>query len=101
MSVPDLLLVLIAAGLSAAWLLYGGLAFASGRRLRFLEDLLREVADEPLDRAPSLSVVVTARDEAAAIEATVKSLLRQRHPALEIVVVDDRSSDGTGAILDR
>lgn len=51
--------------------------------------------------APALSVVVTARDEADGIETTVKRLLSQRYPGLEIVVVDDRSSDGTGAILDR
>lgn len=50
---------------------------------------------------PTLSVVVTACDEAEEIETAVRSLLRQDHPALEIVVVDDRSRDATGAILDR
>src|SRR5206468_3127416 len=50
---------------------------------------------------PALSVVVTARDEAEGIEATVRRLLAQRYAALEVIVVDDRSTDGTGAILDR
>lgn len=54
--------------------------------------------DRPL---PSLSVVVTARDEAGAIETTVRRLLAQRDPDLEILVVDDRSTDGTGKILER
>jgi glycosyltransferase involved in cell wall biosynthesis len=50
---------------------------------------------------PPLSVVVTARDERESIETTVRSFLGQRYPDLEVVVVDDRSTDGTGAILDR
>jgi cellulose synthase/poly-beta-1,6-N-acetylglucosamine synthase-like glycosyltransferase len=63
---------------------------------------LREVAEPTAEiRLPRVSVVVAARDEAAAIEAGVTSLLTQRYPQLEIVVVNDRSSDGTGAILDR
>ncbi|MDX1674391.1 MAG: glycosyltransferase family 2 protein [Longimicrobiales bacterium] len=52
-------------------------------------------------RAPTVSVVLAARDEADHIAQAVQSLLDQDHPALEIVAVDDRSTDGTGQILDR
>ena len=48
---------------------------------------------------PTLSVVVAARDEAAAIASAVRSLLAQDYPGLEVIVVDDRSTDGTGAAL--
>jgi glycosyltransferase involved in cell wall biosynthesis len=48
---------------------------------------------------PRLSVVVPARDEAAAIERALGSLLAQDYPDLEIIAVDDRSSDGTGDVL--
>ena len=48
---------------------------------------------------PRLSVVVPARDEALSIARAVGSLLAQDYPDLEIIVVDDRSSDGTGAIV--
>jgi glycosyltransferase involved in cell wall biosynthesis len=48
---------------------------------------------------PRLSVVVPARDEAAAIGRAVGSLLAQDYPDLEIIVVDDRSSDATGDVV--
>jgi len=47
------------------------------------------------------SVVVAARDEAARIETTVHRLLTQADVDLELIVVDDRSADGTPAILRR
>ena len=50
--------------------------------------------------APSLTVIVPARDEAANIAATLNSLLAQDYPNLQILAVDDRSTDGTGAIID-
>ena len=48
---------------------------------------------------PPLSIVAAARNEAHGIEAAVKSLLRLDYPSLQIVIVNDRSTDGTGAIL--
>lgn len=50
---------------------------------------------------PSLAVVVPACDEAEDIEAAAHTLIAQDYPGLEIVLVDDRSADGTGAIVDR
>lgn len=50
---------------------------------------------------PRLSVVVAARDEAATVEPALRKLLATDYPDLEVIAVDDRSSDATGAILDR
>lgn len=50
---------------------------------------------------PHVAVVVPARNEAARVEGTVDRLLRQQGVRLEVVVVDDRSTDDTGARLDR
>ena len=48
---------------------------------------------------PRLSVVVPARDEGATIARAVGSLLEQDYPEIEVIVVDDRSSDATGEVL--
>jgi glycosyltransferase involved in cell wall biosynthesis len=50
---------------------------------------------------PKVSVVVPARDEAERIEEALRSLARMDYPDFEIIAVDDRSGDGTGAIMDR
>jgi chlorobactene glucosyltransferase len=50
---------------------------------------------------PTVSLLVAAKDEAANIEACVCSLVAQDYSRLEIISVNDRSSDATGAILDR
>lgn len=56
---------------------------------------------EPLpDPAPSLSIVVPAKDEAEGIAACVHRVLGQDYPNAQVVVVDDRSTDGTSQILD-
>jgi len=55
----------------------------------------------PAQSGPPLSIIAAARNEARGIEAAVTSLLRLDYPALEIVIVNDRSTDETGAILER
>jgi GT2 family glycosyltransferase len=46
-----------------------------------------------------VSVLVPARNEARSVGACLASLRAQTHPDLEIVAVDDASTDGTGAVL--
>jgi chlorobactene glucosyltransferase len=59
---------------------------------------LDEYSAVPPPDAPLLSVIVPARDEAANIARCVASLLASRYPALDIIVVDDHSSDGTSRL---
>jgi glycosyltransferase involved in cell wall biosynthesis len=53
-----------------------------------------------LSSYPTVSIVVAARDEEKAVGECVGLMLAQDYPDFEIIVVDDRSTDRTGAILD-
>ncbi len=50
---------------------------------------------------PKLTMVVPARDEAESIEGALAAKLSEGYPALEVMVVNDRSTDQTGAIAER
>lgn len=55
----------------------------------------------PREQTPLISVIIPARDEARNIEACLRSVLESDYGNLEAIVVDDHSSDGTGAIAQR
>jgi glycosyltransferase involved in cell wall biosynthesis len=63
---------------------------------------LRNVETAPVSGAyPSLSVIVPARDEERGVGESIRSMLAQGFPGpLEVVAVDDRSTDRTGEILE-
>ena len=50
------------------------------------------------ERAPSVGVIIPARNEAENIEECLASLTKSRYPNFEIIVVDDRSEDGTAEL---
>ncbi len=53
------------------------------------------------DPAPPVTVIVPARDEEATMEACLARLTAAEYPALEVVVVNDQSTDRTGEIARR
>ncbi len=93
----SLALKLYAAFACAYWLpqLYGVL------KLLELPTVESMQPDRSRTEWPRVSVIITACNEEDTIEEAVRSRLEDDYPELEIVLIDDRSEDGTGAIVDR
>ncbi len=73
------------------------------RNLPKLANLLEESYSGTTEQGPQpkITVIVPARNEEQAIEQTLRSLLAQQGIIIEILAVDDRSTDRTGEIMDR
>ncbi|BFH65763.1 glycosyltransferase [Paenibacillus azoreducens] len=63
--------------------------------------ILRKYDPPALTEPPLVSVIVAARNEQKAIERCVDSLMAQSYGKLEVIVVNDRSTDDTGNCLAR
>ncbi len=72
------------------------LPYAGMRRLASTDPNLRDA--EPVVRG-RVSVIVPARNEAHQVATVVGSVLASSYPDLELIVVDDRSTDGTADVV--
>ncbi len=49
---------------------------------------------------PTLSIIVPACNEAESLKVSVPLILAQTYPSLEIILINDRSDDDTGSVID-
>jgi chlorobactene glucosyltransferase len=84
----------VAAAIAAAlpWIVLPGVTIARARRSATLDE---EPATPP-EPTPLVSVIVPARNERRNIERCLRSILATTYPSLDVIVVDDHSTDGTG-----
>lgn len=78
------------------WALFAFVMVKGRKRMRILARPAPAIPNPP----PSVSVLIPAKDEAVQIEKCVRSVLKQDYPNFDVIVIDDRSTDGTGTILD-
>jgi glycosyltransferase involved in cell wall biosynthesis len=76
-------------------------AFWALTRIHKLVPVLMKEEIQPLTEWPKLTVIVPACDEEELIETAAHSLLLVDYPNIEIFLIDDRSTDSTGEIIDR
>jgi hopene-associated glycosyltransferase HpnB len=92
----SLLALIVAAVSLLVWIVLTFLRGAFWQLLAFDDDISKQ---DSLDRWPRVVTIVPARNEAETIARTVASLVKQDYPGdLRVVVVDDHSEDGTGAL---
>jgi glycosyltransferase involved in cell wall biosynthesis len=82
---------------SVAVLLYQGVALLFAAQMPRLDPAPAASSPEVL---PRVSVVIAARNEELDLPDTLDGLLSQDYPNLEVVVAEDSSTDGTGAVID-
>lgn len=89
-----LLLLSVATFIGTA--VFGLQGFRGARRMKWLDNIA------PLDdeRQPSVSIIIPALNEEKNIRTALLSVLALDYRPLEIIVVNDRSTDATGAILE-
>lgn len=92
---------LLLAGAALTLLLWVGFAWDLAMGRPRVPDLAAISPTLPVDELPRLSVVVAARNEEDRLEEAIQSMLKMDYPQLEVIAVNDRSTDQTGAILDR
>lgn len=106
---PDALAIEWGTWIATVLIVYSAAAFAAHLALALLASdevgaqRRRQLLTDPLHlfgsgQAPAISILVPARNDARTVVEAVRALLRLDYPALEVVVVNDASSDGT---LDR
>jgi glycosyltransferase involved in cell wall biosynthesis len=82
--------------IASFWTIYGFHIAYGALRLPIIKDTVP--ASDP--DCPRMSILFAARDEEEKLPAALATLMEIDYPNLEVVAVDDRSTDATGRILD-
>ena len=92
--------------LAAIWMWHTVSAVLGMPKIQELSDAQWDIAADDIvskvtgEHAPKVSVIVPARNEEHTIEPAMQSLMAVDYSRLEVIAVNDRSTDQTGRILD-
>lgn len=91
-----LAIILVAPGV-LYWIIQFVFTLVLVRKVRSIDSL----PDAKRNVWPRVSVIMPARNESDTIEAALRVRLGSNYPNLELIIVNDRSTDDTGQIADR
>src|SRR5450432_4075212 len=91
--------VIISGGVTFFWIFVSLRAAYGSLNLPWLKDFEFPSGTSP-KTAPKISLLFAARDEEEKLPAALATLAALDYPDLEIIGVDDRSTDATGRIMD-
>ena len=93
----QLTLLLIYLGLGPfTWAFYGAMITVGQRKML----LMRRPPDFVPAKPPLATIVIPAKDEGERIRGCLESALGQDYANFEVMAIDDRSTDQTGAVMD-
>jgi glycosyltransferase involved in cell wall biosynthesis len=79
------------------WAFYGVMLYAGHRKMLLLK---RPPGPFKVDPPPHVTVLIPAKDEGERIRRCVESALAQDYPSFDVITINDRSADDTGAVMD-
>lgn len=91
-----MILLIYAILLLVLWIGITILLLINTRKILFLKDL-----SPKLSVAPSVAIIIAVKDEEKELEDALQTVCSLSYPNYRIIVVNDRSTDGTAAILQR
>ena len=80
-----------------AWGFYRAGLVAGHRKMLLMKKPPHPIKGEP----PSVTLLIPAKDEGERIRACIQSALHQDYPNFNVIAIDDRSTDNTGAVMDQ
>ena len=78
------------------WAGYGEALLAGRRKMLLMKRPPHPIKGEP----PSVTILIPAKDEGERIRRCIESALDQEYPHVDVIAIDDRSTDNTGAVMD-
>jgi chlorobactene glucosyltransferase len=78
------------------WAFYGRMIVAGRRRMLLMKRSPQVLPGEP----PRVTILIPAKDEGERIRACIASALAQDYSHFDVIAIDDRSTDNTGAVMD-
>lgn len=91
-----MLLLFYSIFITVSWVAVSIYLLVNARKVSFLKD----VATPPFQE-PSVAIIIAVKDEEAEVEEALKSVCRLQYSNLKIIVINDRSTDNTPAILNK